>query len=71
MSIRTVIVRLGGISFVARKLQHKNVTTVQGWCDRDMLPPKRQREILDLAAQLGKEVDPLELIPAPVPAEAE
>lgn len=69
MSIRSVIDRLGGISFVARELKHRNVTTVQGWCNRNTLPPRRQREVLDLAEQLGKEVNPLELIPAPVEAE--
>jgi len=69
MAIRSVIDRLGGISKVARELRHKNVTTVQGWCDRDTLPPRRQREVLDLATRLGKDVDPLELIPAPAEAE--
>ena len=68
MSIRAVINRLGGITFVARELEHRNVTTVQGWCDRNILPARRQREVLDLAERLGKDIDPLELIPAPAAA---
>ncbi|MFC3442768.1 carph-isopro domain-containing protein [Sphingobium rhizovicinum] len=69
MSIRSVIDRLGGISAVARELNHKNVTTVQGWCERDILHPRRQREVLDLADRLNVAVDPLELIPASTEAE--
>ena len=69
MSIRAVIDRLGGISKVARELKHRNVTTVQGWCERDTLHPRRQREVLDLAERLNIHVDPLELIPAPAQAE--
>lgn len=69
MSIRSVIDRLGGISAVARELKHKNVTTVQGWCERDILHPRRQREILDLGNRLSVPIDPLELIPAPAEAE--
>lgn len=70
MSIRPILSRLGGITAVARELQHKNVTTVQGWWDRDVIPARRQREVLDLAERIGKPVDPVELIPG-APAEAE
>lgn len=69
MSIRPVLTRLGGISAVARALNHKNVTTVQGWWDRDVIPARRQREVLDLANRLGERVDPIEIIPAPAEAE--
>lgn len=69
MSIRPVLERLGGISAVARELKHKNVTTVQGWWDRDIVPARRQREVLDLAARLGKRVDPMEIIPSSTEAE--
>ena len=69
MSIRPILTRLGGISAVARELKHRNVTTVQGWWDRDVIPARRQHEILDLAKRLGKPVEPIELIPAPAEAE--
>lgn len=64
MSIRPVLSRLGGITVVARELQHKNVTTVQGWWDRDVIPARRQREILELGERLGNTIDPIELIPS-------
>lgn len=64
MSIRPILTRLGGISAVARELKHKNVTTVQGWWDRDVVPAHRQREVLDLAERLGKPTSADELIPS-------
>lgn len=63
MTIRTVIADLGGISALARGLNHKNVTTVQGWWDREIIPAHRQREVLDYAASIGKELDPEAVIP--------
>lgn len=69
MSIRPVLSRLGGLSAVARELKHKNASTVQGWWDRDVIPARRQREILDLGLRLGKPIDPVELIPSPTEAE--
>lgn len=69
MSIRPVLSRLGGITAVARELKHKNVTTVQGWWGRDVIPARRQREVLDLGERLGKPIDPAELIPT-APSEA-
>lgn len=68
MSIRPVITELGGITAVARRLGHKNVTTVQGWWDRDVIPAQRQREILDLAEQMGKSIEPEAVIPDVRPA---
>ncbi len=69
MSIRPVLSRLGGITAVARELKHKNVTTVQGWWDRDIIPARRQREVLDLADRLGTRVEAIELIPSSAEAE--
>jgi hypothetical protein len=68
MSIRLVITRLGGISKVARELKHKNVTTVQGWWDRETIPAHRQREVLDLAERIGLPVEPEQIIPPRRPA---
>lgn len=68
MAIRSVIAELGGISAVARELKHRNVTTVQGWWDREVIPARRQRQVLDLAARLGKSITAEQVIP---PVEAE
>lgn len=64
MSIRPILTELGGITAVARGLRHRNVSTVQGWWDRDTIPSRRQREVLDLATALGKTVSAEDLIPA-------
>jgi hypothetical protein len=69
MSIRPVLTRLGGLTKVARELNHKNVTTVQGWWDRDVIPARRQLEVLELGKRLGKPIDPIELMPSPAEAE--
>jgi hypothetical protein len=63
MSIRNVISKLGGITAVARALGHRNVTTVQGWWDRELIPARRQRDVLDLAARMGVPLLPDEIIP--------
>lgn len=63
MSIRAVIIELGGISAVARALGHKHATTVQGWWDREIIPAQRQRAVLDLARSLGKSIPPEAVIP--------
>lgn len=63
MSIRNAITKLGGIPAVARGLGHRNVTTVQGWWDRDTIPARRQPEVLGLAVALGLPLDPVEIIP--------
>lgn len=68
MAIRSVIAELGGITAVAKGLRHRNVTTVQGWWDREVIPARRQREVLALAARLGKDITADQVIPA---AEAE
>ena len=63
MSIRPIITALGGITAVARELRHRNVTTVQGWWDRDIIPAHRQRSVLDLAKRLGKPITADQVIP--------
>lgn len=65
MSIRPIIAQLGGISAIARGLGHRNVTTVQGWWDRDVIPAHRQREVLALAETLGMPLAPERIIPEP------
>lgn len=63
MSIRNVITRLGGISFVARALGHRNASTVQGWWEREVIPAHNQRAVLNLAARLGVGIDAECVIP--------
>jgi len=63
MSAEIIIKRFGGIRKMARKLGHRNHTTVQGWADSGVIPAQRQREILDAAKALGVRVAAHELIP--------
>lgn len=63
MSIREVLSDLGGITAVARGLGHRNVSTVQGWWDRETIPARRQLEVLELARALKKPVAAEDLIP--------
>jgi hypothetical protein len=63
MATRPVLERLGGISAVATGLQHRNVTTVQGWWDRNVIPARQQRKVLELATRQGVIVRPDELMP--------
>lgn len=41
-SHRTIIAQRGGIRPLARKLGHRNHTTVQGWWERDRIPDGEQ-----------------------------
>lgn len=50
---------------MAGKLGHINHTTVQGWWDRDVIPARRQPEVLALAAREGVELTAADLIPMP------
>lgn len=62
-TIRSVITHLGGITGLAKGLKHKNVTTVQGWWDREVIPAHRQREVLDYAKERGTPIPPGAVIP--------
>lgn len=63
MSIRSVISRFGGIQPMAKKLGHRNHTTVQGWWDRETIPALRMPEVLDGAVEHGLYVSAEELVP--------
>jgi hypothetical protein len=65
MSVRAVIIELGGISAVARGLGHKHVTTVQGWWEREIIPAQRMRDVLLLARAQGKNIPADALLPTP------
>lgn len=47
---RQIISNLGGIRGLARKLGHRNHTTVQGWWERGAIPDARLNEVLSVAA---------------------
>lgn len=47
---REIISGLGGIRGLARRLGHRNHTTVQGWWERDNIPSERLNEVLAAAA---------------------
>lgn len=63
MQIRDVIAAFGGISKLARRLGHKNPSTVQGWWERGVIPANRQRAVLEAAAQDGLKITADSLIP--------
>lgn len=69
MSIRAVITDLGGITALARGLGHRNVSTVQGWWERELIPAHRQREVLNYAIEAGIPISAERLIPPAVAAE--
>lgn len=46
MQHQAIITKLGGIRALARKLDHANHTTVQGWFDRDRIPLDRWSEVI-------------------------
>jgi hypothetical protein len=43
---QTLIADRGGIRPLARKLGHRNHTTVQGWWERERIPPARLPDVL-------------------------
>ena len=43
---RQIISERGGIRKLARALDHRNHTTVQGWWDRERIPEDRRAEVL-------------------------
>ncbi|MGN7930279.1 carph-isopro domain-containing protein [Sphingopyxis sp. 22461] len=46
-----ILKQLGGIRPAARKLGHRNHTTVQGWWDRNRIPPDRRPEVERVLAE--------------------
>lgn len=78
MSARTVIATFGGITSLSRDLGHRFPSTVQGWWERDIIPARRQPEVLALARARNLPLTERDLIPAlpgepttdPVAAEA-
>lgn len=65
--IKIAIRKLGGLTSVARGLGHRNVTTVQGWWDRGVIPAHRQRAVLDLAVRIGVDISAEDIIPCQRP----
>ncbi|WP_353442279.1 carph-isopro domain-containing protein [Sphingomonas faeni] len=57
-----VISALGGITQVSRLLGHRHPSTVQGWWERNVIPARQQRAVLDLARQRGMVIEPIDLI---------
>ena len=44
-----IIDKFGGINAMARKLGHKNASTVQGWKDRGAIPAKQHQAVWEAA----------------------
>lgn len=58
--IDLIIERFGGLSSMARILNHKHPTTIQGWRDAGKIPSWRIHEIKAAAKAEGIEVPELE-----------
>lgn len=52
-AVQAAIVKLGGVSYVARNLGHRNHTTVQAWFKNSRIPHWRKREVSELASRLA------------------
>lgn len=61
-SHRAIITRFGGIRAMARKLGHRNHTTVQGWW-LNSIPVHRWQEVATAAVENGIDFDMAELMP--------
>ncbi len=48
---------------MARMLGHASHTTVQGWCNRNVIPAQHLYSILSHADCLGIKLQPIDLIP--------
>ncbi|WP_446740643.1 carph-isopro domain-containing protein [Sphingomonas sp. CFBP 8764] len=57
-----VILALGGITRLSRHLGHRHPSTVQGWWERNVIPVRQQRRILELAQERGISIEPIDLI---------
>lgn len=62
MDAKEIIHLFGGVRPMARSLQHASHTTVQGWAERNLIPAKQQRVVLELARQRGVAIEPIDLI---------
>ncbi|WP_353469621.1 carph-isopro domain-containing protein [Sphingomonas faeni] len=62
MTTKELINSMGGIRATARCLGHRSHTTVQGWCVREVIPTRQQRQILELARKQGIVIEPIDLI---------
>lgn len=49
MQTRQIITRFGGVAALAKRLGHRNSSTVQGWWERNQVPSPRIPELCDLA----------------------
>ncbi|MFV0922758.1 carph-isopro domain-containing protein [Sphingomonas parapaucimobilis] len=63
MMIRDVIIQLGGVRRLARRLGHRNASTVQGWWERGVIPAHQQAHVLHAAREASVPVQASDLIP--------
>lgn len=64
-----IIQRFGGLTAMSKALGHKNVSTVQGWKVRGVIPARRQSEVLQAARAAGIDLSPSDFFSVPTEAE--
>jgi hypothetical protein len=59
---KCIIAKFGGINRMARLLDHKNASTVQGWAERGVIPSRHQQAIWDAAQREGIPLEPSDFL---------
>lgn len=65
-----IIQRFGGLTAMSKAMGHKNVSTVQGWRIRGVIPARQQPEVLRVAQELGIPITPNDFFDLPDNGEA-
>ena len=64
-----IIKEFGGITAMARALNHKNPSTVQGWAARGFIPPKQHQAVWDAAVRDGIKIELHDLAAVSIPSD--
>ncbi len=59
-----IIEKFGGVTALARALDHKFPTTVQGWKARGFVPAPQQARVLNAGRELGLDIEPADFFPS-------
>lgn len=62
-----IIERFGGVSALAKLLNHKHPSTVSEWKRRGVIPARQQHLVLAAARSAGVALEPADFFAAPAP----